>query len=270
MPWNTAKSEAQVKAMMEEADISSLSAEAGLEEVGEILLRCRDTRIDETPDYATFRQLLTRMQGRGATKGKTSASTKKAKVPVGGGKGKGKAKRRSIGAEKNDKETMDVAASSPAKRVAHGRASLKVAAERCNTSRATTRSSPRRPSRRDTVFMEDSGDDDVDDEDVGPMLVVKKGTDLGSTYPLRQGEQSFGRGEATHTIDDQFASELHATIKVMMPTGRSRATKLSICDEDTTNGTKVNGKKLSPGVFVALKGGDRIKIGATVLEVCGL
>jgi serine/threonine protein kinase len=252
LPWNVAKSEAQVKSMMEEADISSLSANAGLSEIGQILLQCRVTEVDETPDYGAFRQLLTQMRGR-----KVLAGPEKKAGATGD---RGRSKRRPASAVEGGGE-MDVA-TSPSKRAARGKAGLKAAVM---PSSVNSDSSPtRRTSRRETVLMEDS------DEEEALALVVMKGAGVGSTYPLQPGEQTLGRGDASHTVDDKFASDMHATVKVAAPAGRSRVTKVSIRDEDTTNGTKVNGKKLNPGSFIALKSGDRVKIGATVLEVRGL
>ena len=124
--------------------------------------------------------------------------------------------------------------------------------------------------------MED--DDDSEEEEKkkkkkvnGPVLVVKRGAGLGwLSYPLLLGEQTFGRGDANHRLDDQYTSDLHATVKLVAPTGRSKVAKLTIRDEDTTNGTKVNGSKVVKGKYLALKSGDTVKMGATVLEVQGL
>ena len=41
----------------------------------------------------------------------------------------------------------------------------------------------------------------------------------------------------------------------------------TILDEDSTNGTFVNGKRLLPGVKTQIKGGDQIRLGISVFEV---
>jgi pSer/pThr/pTyr-binding forkhead associated (FHA) protein len=62
------------------------------------------------------------------------------------------------------------------------------------------------------------------------------------------------------TLDDDYASQLHARIF-------RRDGTLYIEDLGSTNGTYLNTRKVSAPM--ALKRGDRLKIGATVMELTG-
>lgn len=83
------------------------------------------------------------------------------------------------------------------------------------------------------------------------------------TYPSPEGSQaiaiedertSFGRGsEATHRFDDDGLSRLNATVY-------RDGDRVWVVDENSTNGTFVNGQKAAPG-GTPLKSGDTIRIG---------
>lgn len=83
------------------------------------------------------------------------------------------------------------------------------------------------------------------------------------TYPTSDGYEeirlsgsklSFGRGsEADQRLDDDGLSRIHATIY-------AEGDDIWIVDENSTNGTFVNGERVHPG-GTPLKNGDRIKIG---------
>ncbi len=90
------------------------------------------------------------------------------------------------------------------------------------------------------------------------------------TYPAPEGSReitidgerlSFGRGsDADHVITDQGLSRLHATVY-------RDGDRVWIVDENSSNGTFVNGSPVSPG-GTPLSNGDRINIGnETVLHV---
>ncbi|HYD09205.1 MAG TPA: FHA domain-containing protein [Acidimicrobiales bacterium] len=71
-------------------------------------------------------------------------------------------------------------------------------------------------------------------------------------------EQTLGRAAGcTITLDDTYASQLHA--RVFTKDGQ-----WFVEDLGSTNGTYLNAKRVSSPL--AIKRGDRIKIGATVLE----
>lgn len=90
------------------------------------------------------------------------------------------------------------------------------------------------------------------------------------TYPTPAGSQeipidrertSFGRGsDATHRFDDNSLSRMHATVY-------RDGDRVWIVDENSANGTFVNGQPTAPA-GTPLRGGDTIKIGnETILKV---
>jgi hypothetical protein len=91
-----------------------------------------------------------------------------------------------------------------------------------------------------------------------PRLVVVEPKDRkGRAYDLRD-EQTVGRAAGCQiTIDDTYASQLHA--RVFTKDGA-----WFVEDLGSTNGTYLNTKRVSSAL--AVKRGDRIKIGATVME----
>jgi len=83
------------------------------------------------------------------------------------------------------------------------------------------------------------------------------------TYPTPEGSQeirfdgerlSFGRGsEADHRFADDGLSRLHATM-------HRDGTRVWIVDENSSNGTFVNGERAAPA-GTPLRNGDAVKIG---------
>jgi hypothetical protein len=95
-----------------------------------------------------------------------------------------------------------------------------------------------------------------------PDVVLTYSTDEGSReIALEEGKVSFGRGsEADYRFDDDGLSRLHATV-------HREGENLWILDENSTNGSFVNGEQVKPSGTV-LYNGDKIKIGhATTLTV---
>lgn len=87
-------------------------------------------------------------------------------------------------------------------------------------------------------------------------------TEITLTYSTAEGSRqtqierdrtTFGRGDADCRIDDQGLSRVHASVY-------RDGDNVWITDENSTNGTFVNGQKVS-GSGTILKNGDRIKIG---------
>jgi hypothetical protein len=91
-----------------------------------------------------------------------------------------------------------------------------------------------------------------------PRLVVLEPKERkGRTYDLRD-EQTVGRAAGCQiTLDDTYISQLHARVF-------SKDGGWYVEDLGSTNGTYLNSKRVSGAL--ALKRGDRVKIGATVLE----
>ena len=88
-----------------------------------------------------------------------------------------------------------------------------------------------------------------------PQVVLTYSTDEGSReIALEEGKVSFGRGsEADYRLDDDGLSRLHATV-------HREGDNVWILDEHSTNGSFVNGEKVSSNGTV-LSNGDKIKIG---------
>lgn len=92
-----------------------------------------------------------------------------------------------------------------------------------------------------------------------PVLVARApGALLGQAWEL-SGELTIGRAPGCHVrIDDSFASNLHARVRV-------EGNQVMVDDLGSTNGTFVNEQKVAGPV--ALRRGDRIRTGETVLEL---
>jgi hypothetical protein len=89
------------------------------------------------------------------------------------------------------------------------------------------------------------------------LVVVEPKERKGRSYDLRE-EQTLGRAAGCQiTLDDTYVSQLHA--RVFTKDGA-----WYVEDLGSTNGTYLNTKRVSGAL--ALKRGDRLKIGATVME----
>ena len=94
--------------------------------------------------------------------------------------------------------------------------------------------------------------------DAVPFLVVVNGTNQGRSFPLDRLPASIGREEADFVPDptDQRISRKHAKVV-------SVDRMMLLADEDSTNGTQINGVPISKHV---LRDGDRISIGGSILR----
>ncbi len=89
-----------------------------------------------------------------------------------------------------------------------------------------------------------------------PRLVVVRGGFPGTTFELGAGDTLIGRNPGTDiTLVDEGASRDHAVIS-------SDDGAFAIEDLQSTNGTRVNGKRVRRA---KLEEGDEIQIGGTVL-----
>lgn len=97
--------------------------------------------------------------------------------------------------------------------------------------------------------------------DAGSLrLVVTGGEQIGSSIALKEGV-TIGRSpaRAAFALRDDEVSSLHARIERDVPSGR-----LALVDLDSTNGTFVNGQRITRH---CLSPGDQVRLGQTLLRV---
>jgi pSer/pThr/pTyr-binding forkhead associated (FHA) protein len=110
--------------------------------------------------------------------------------------------------------------------------------------------------------------DGVDPEQVAPeaprvlagFVVSFEGDPLGQFWPFRQGRNEVGRLGANPSldlaIDHPTTSSRHAVLLASV-----RPTRLKIEDVGSTNGTYVNGERITPGIKQELCDGDYVRFG---------
>ena len=92
-----------------------------------------------------------------------------------------------------------------------------------------------------------------------PQLHVVEPTELAGTAYALGDELTVGRAAGCQiTLDDTYASQLHARVF-------NRGGELYVEDLGSTNGTYLNRRKVAGPM--AMKRGDRVQIGSTVLEL---
>lgn len=90
-------------------------------------------------------------------------------------------------------------------------------------------------------------------------LLVTTGPDAGRAFDLGPGELIIGRGEGSQILlEDRLVSQTHALLRV-------RGQAVTIEDQHSTNGTRVNGVVIEHPTLLAP--GDRIDVGGVQLEV---
>ena len=93
-----------------------------------------------------------------------------------------------------------------------------------------------------------------------PCLIVIRGVVPGSVHPLALGRNRLGRAlENECRLTERSISRFHAEV-VIEPDGLSLATDL-----DSSNGTFLNGHRLSGNTPIAISEGDRLRVGAVTL-----
>ena len=86
-------------------------------------------------------------------------------------------------------------------------------------------------------------------------LYIEEGVGQGNFYELKSENMSIGRNEESDIyLEDTYVSRAHATLLYL---GNGN---YALQDEDSANGTTLNGKWLKPYRLHALKNGDRIQI----------
>jgi len=95
--------------------------------------------------------------------------------------------------------------------------------------------------------------------EVSNYLLVVRGGMPGAMIPLAAGETRIGRSsENNWPVCDPGVSRHHAVI-------RSDEERHRLIDLGSTNGTYLNGRRVKPKGWVALKDGDRIQLGSAVV-----
>jgi pSer/pThr/pTyr-binding forkhead associated (FHA) protein len=90
------------------------------------------------------------------------------------------------------------------------------------------------------------------------MIVVKQGKEPGRMFEMRKDRMTIGRSrESDIFLEDLAVSRLHTTIS------HGGQGQYIIRDENSANGTYVNGQKVSE---YTLNEGDEIQVGQTVLS----
>jgi two-component system, cell cycle response regulator len=91
-------------------------------------------------------------------------------------------------------------------------------------------------------------------------LIIIRGKPQGHRYFLTQKEMFIGRHPSAEIcVADQSISKKHAVVHV-------EGNRIRLSDAGSSNGTFINGKKLSSGESVLLAKEDMVKIGSTILK----
>jgi hypothetical protein len=83
------------------------------------------------------------------------------------------------------------------------------------------------------------------------VLLCQKGDNEKHLHELHHGEVSVGREDAVISLQSKRVSMLHAVIQV--PKDAAATGELLVLDNNSTNGTFVNGEKIPPGVLHPLR-----------------
>jgi hypothetical protein len=90
------------------------------------------------------------------------------------------------------------------------------------------------------------------------VLVVRQGKEPGRTFEMRKDRTTIGRSRDSDIfLEDLAVSRLHTTI------GRDTSGRYIVHDENSANGTFVNGQRISEHV---LEEGDEVQVGQTVMQ----
>lgn len=93
---------------------------------------------------------------------------------------------------------------------------------------------------------------------VGRLLVVRSDTQAGASVAVTDSVVLGRSPEADALLDDPYASMFHLRLTMDGDT-------MSLADLGTTNGTYVNGRRVTSPVV--LNSGDSVQVGKTIMEV---
>ena len=291
LPWNIAKSEKQCRDMMESHDIMALCTDSNVMEVGTILLECRALASDSTPDYDKFQAQLETMLKRPANvmakpSSRKSPAKREAIGPLRGApKTKSAARAKAVRGKKGATVFMDVEENEEEEEGNDDDDDDNIPRSKKSPTRGAGKGKGKASVRRATMLLNDSDDDDEDDTKAGGSRVILRVSVTSGDHDrellLHEGGttkkagvvSSVGRGEGTictYTLSDEYISDVHCSFRVVtsITTKGAQRVSLSVKDERTTNGTKVNGTRLArSGVWVPISAGDEVKVGRTRMKV---
>ena len=93
---------------------------------------------------------------------------------------------------------------------------------------------------------------------IGELVMVRSDTQVGATISVTDAVVLGRSPEADVLLDDPYASMFHLRLTMDGDT-------MSLADLGTTNGTYVNGRRVTNPV--ALNAGDSVQVGKTIMEV---
>jgi len=97
------------------------------------------------------------------------------------------------------------------------------------------------------------------DDERGAFLIVLSGASIGKMHRLPDGTSTLGRSrKCTVVLEEEGVSRIHARVEV-------DGDETRISDNESTNGTFVNGQKLADGKEPVLRDGDRIMLGGSMV-----
>jgi serine/threonine protein kinase len=302
LPWSKAKSEAECLALKIKHTIAELSSELGCQELGQLIDLSRALGFSSIPEYDKYISLLQKMKERNPSiarreKEKRPSSSRFVSKP----KSASSKNALSAQADHNSDELsnfMSQPSPSPSSRSTKTPKKPKTAEKKSDTSQAKNKkvkiecdennqmSPPSQPSssvstKATTKVKTFEGNTDVGrtkkqkvviecDENVHDLsnisLKAKWSSDV---YRIPLSGITIGKSKSAGiSLVDQYLSDMH----VHLSPGREKCTRdtrsglnkdrMIVKDLTSTNGTKVNDKKLKPGGTSSISIGDTLRVGS--------
>ena len=254
LPWSTARSLSQVYDEKRSCDIVQMSKEYGCAEVGDIIIKCRNLRFEETPNYTEYIDLLRKMQS------DDGASSVHRKERV----------------SKSPRRTPSIIASSKSATASLARTATKPLnrSEVIEISDNEEEAGPKTRGRRKSA--------ETTNESISPLkarrkegntlkrlyLTVISGVHTGDEFALdfsgaRRGKCLGGEEEADYSLQgDCYVSGKHALIR---PGPISSTIEVKDCG--STNGIKINKVKIADSKWHQVNVDDILQVGMSKLTV---
>lgn len=270
LPWSNARSDNEVKTEMEKCDITALASSCGVIEMGEVVLMCRGLRQDQTPDYDLLRKKLIAMRDRKTAAAKPAA--KPATKPA--AKSAGTAKPAAIETEKKTSKRTESSKTAKEEKVEDIIEDKKVPLKRKKPSKNDDSedpvlSSPPTQGRRLSGRGVSSAEKIVKKKlsfkvTAGPAkgVVFEQDSNTDDDYGSFKSRDIGRSGEFKK---DTEISEQH--IVFLWNWDDCGVLDLNVQDKGSSNGTKINGGKISKKTWCRLNHGDTVTIGASEIQV---